>query len=79
VVDLNMPVMGGRAAIKVLQAIKPELRVIAVSGSDDAARAKGQGEEHELTKPYAMGDLLRCLREVLDQPPAGATSEERIP
>jgi PAS domain S-box-containing protein len=64
-VDLNMPIMDGRATIKALKAINPQVRIITVSGSDGAARPDDDVTDLRLTKPYSMGTLLHGLNQVL--------------
>jgi PAS domain S-box-containing protein len=66
-VDLNMPVMDGRTTIKALRAINPQVRIITVSGSDGAAQPGDDVTDVRLTKPYSMGTLLHCLRQVLPE------------
>jgi len=64
-VDLNMPVMDGRTTIKALRAIDPKVRIITVSGSEEAPQPGQDVAEFQLTKPYSMSTLLHCLRQVL--------------
>ncbi len=72
-VDLDMPVMDGRTAIKAMKAIRPQLHIITVTGSTSPTSVPwGDDTELRLTKPYSMGTLLHSLREVLARPPAGA-------
>jgi PAS domain S-box-containing protein len=69
VVDLDMPVMNGCAAMRVFRAVNPQIRIIAVSGSGDAvAFAGGDRADLQLKKPYSMGTLLQALRQVLTGP-----------
>ena len=69
VIDLDMPVMDGRAAIKASRAADPHARIITVSGSIDSTDQPGdEGLEVRLKKPYSMGTLLQTLRQVLSQP-----------
>jgi CheY-like chemotaxis protein len=68
VVDLDMPVMDGRTAIKAIRAVDPHARIITASGSIDSTGQLGnEGLEGRLTKPYSMGTLLQTLRQVLVQ------------
>ena len=64
-VDLNMPIMDGRATIKALKAINPHVRIITVSGSNGAARPDDDVTDLRLSKPYSMGTLLHGLNQVL--------------
>ena len=71
-VDLDMPVMDGRTAIKAMKAISPDLHIITISGSGAPTTPPwGEHTELELTKPYSMGTLLHGLRDVLTRAPAG--------
>ena len=70
-IDLNMPVMDGRTTIKALRAIDPKVRIITVSGSEDAAKPGEAVTDYQLTKPYSMSTLLHCLRQVLSGPTIG--------
>jgi PAS domain S-box-containing protein len=70
-VDLDMPVMDGCAAMRAFRAVNPQIRIIAVSGSGDAvALAAGDCTDLQLRKPYSMGTLLQALRQVLAGPAA---------
>ena len=74
-VDLDMPIMDGRTAIKAMKAINPQLHIITVTGScSPSAPPWGEDSELQLTKPYSMGTLLHGLREVLTRPPAGSAA-----
>ena len=71
-VDLDMPVMDGRTAIKAMKAISPQLRIITMSGSGSPTTPPwGEDTDLELTKPYSMGTLLHGLRDVLTRPRPG--------
>jgi CheY-like chemotaxis protein len=66
VVDLDMPVMDGRTAMRAFRAVNPQVRIIAVSGSGEAAALEmGDRADLWLKKPYSMGTLLQALRQVL--------------
>jgi PAS domain S-box-containing protein len=67
IVDLNMPVMDGITTIRALRAINPRVRIITVSGSDGAVQPGDDLTNQRLTKPYSMGTLLNCLRQVLSE------------
>ena len=67
--DMMMPVMDGLATMKGLRAIDPQVRIIASSGlyrpetDPDATR----GVHAFLRKPYSDEQLLKTLRQVLDE------------
>ena len=72
-VDLDMPIMDGRTAIKAMKAISPQLHIVTVSGSGSTTTPPWCDDaELQLTKPYSMGTLLHSLREVLTRPRAGS-------
>ena len=68
--DLNMPGMGGRQCLKELLGLEPALKVIVSSGHctqgeiDETMRL---GAAEFLTKPYHHSDLLKKIRETLDE------------
>ncbi len=71
VVDLDMPVMNGCAAMAIFRAVNPRVRIIAVSGSGGAiALAAGKEADLLLKKPYSMDALLQALHQVLAGPAA---------
>lgn len=66
--DLIMPSMGGVTAIRTLQKINPEVKIIATSGlssSDDTAEALSIGAKRFLDKPYTSEVLLITIHSVL--------------
>jgi two-component system, cell cycle sensor histidine kinase and response regulator CckA len=79
--DMNMPVMDGAATVAALRRIDPHLRVVAVSGRDlpQALREGRLAVQALLAKPYAAGQLLSTLAEVLGTPPDRSTpSHDRV-
>lgn len=69
--DLNMPVMSGEEALKELLRIRPEARIVLVSGHDEVdavERFDGMGLSGLLMKPFDMGALIAKVNEVLEQP-----------
>ncbi|MBE9180318.1 PAS domain S-box protein [Oculatella sp. LEGE 06141] len=69
--DMMMPTMDGATAIRTLQKINPQIKVIAVSGlslNQQSAISSGNGVKAFLPKPYTAETLLRTLRNVLDEP-----------
>ena len=66
--DIMMPVMDGTIAIRTLQAINPNLKIVAASGlaNSNTLNEMGIQVSYFLPKPYDAQDLLVLLRQVLD-------------
>jgi PAS domain S-box-containing protein len=72
VTDAVMPEMGGAVLAEELAKVRPDLRVIFMSGyTEDTVSQHGVPEHvpHFLAKPFMTDALLRMVREVLDAPP----------
>ena len=73
VTDMVMPQMGGRELAERLRAIRPELRVLFMSGyTDDIVVRRGisRATSAFIQKPFAVSAFTRKVRETLDAPPA---------
>lgn len=67
--DIIMPVMNGKEAADRIRALRPGTRILFTSGyTADIIRSRGELEEGEelLLKPVAPGELLRRIRQMLD-------------
>ncbi|NDY41479.1 response regulator [Dissulfurirhabdus thermomarina] len=70
--DLMMPRLGGREAFQAIQARKPGIRVVFISGyATDYAYKKGLLEKGAVfvSKPVSPNELLKAIREALDRAP----------
>lgn len=77
--DVVMPGMGGAELARQIRSIRPDIKVLYMSGY--APRAAGRDERLEegapfLQKPFTAEDLLRTVRRVLD---TGVCRAERTP
>lgn len=71
VLDLVMPVMGGKQCLEKLLEIDPNVRVVISSGfsvEGRTGRMIESGAKGFVTKPFRSIDFLRKVREVLDGP-----------
>jgi response regulator RpfG family c-di-GMP phosphodiesterase len=76
--DVVMPEMGGRLLAEQLTQVRPDVRVLFMSGyTDDAIMRHGISQHRVsfLQKPFTTETLARRVREVLDAPaePIAAT------
>ena len=67
--DLEMPVMNGRAAIRALRKLDPSCPIVALTGLVD--RSSGIEGVESLHKPFTPPTLLRVVRALLAQRQAG--------
>jgi len=69
--DLMMPVMGGRGALAELLTIDPKVKVVLWSGylmGGDAESVETLGARAFISKPFKVEDLAAVLRDVLAAP-----------
>jgi hypothetical protein len=68
IVDMVMPIMDGRATIRALRKIDPDVKIVAVSGlKDDEEHVQAARVDANtfLSKPYTAETLLKTLHELL--------------
>ena len=73
VTDVVMPELSGRDLVRELRTVKPDLKVLYMSGyTDDAVLRQGMLEPGAafIQKPFRPDDLARRIRDLLDAPPA---------
>ena len=76
--DVRMPFLGGSELAAKLLALRPDLRLLYISGY--AAKVELGPNAALLQKPFVRADLLRAVRSVLDRPlvatPGVSTQEQ---
>jgi CheY-like chemotaxis protein len=68
IVDIMMPEMDGKTAIRALKQLNPELKIIAVSGLINRQEIIAELADNVtafMNKPYGNDDLLRTISEIL--------------
>jgi CheY-like chemotaxis protein len=76
--DVVMPGMSGTELAQHLRVIKPELKLLFISGyTDDVGIGAGDPASAYLQKPFTPEALARIIRELLDMQPASATPAVR--
>jgi PAS domain S-box-containing protein len=67
-IDMMMPSLDGGTAIRTLQKINSQVKIIAMSGlasTESIARSSGNGVQAFLSKPFTAKELLQTLHQVL--------------
>ncbi|MDP3063219.1 MAG: response regulator [Chloroflexota bacterium] len=75
VTDVVMPQMGGRELVEKIRALRPDLKVLYMSGyAENAIAHHGVLEAgvHFIQKPLSIAAFVRAVRQALDQPPLEA-------
>jgi CheY-like chemotaxis protein len=76
--DVVMPGMSGTELAQHLRVIKPELKLLFISGyTDDVGIGSGDPASAYLQKPFTPEALARTIRELLDVPPTKVSSFPR--
>lgn len=69
-IDMMLPALDGLTAMRTLQKINPQVKIIASSGlmsSSKLAAVMGSGAKTFLSKPYTLKELLHTLQMVLSE------------
>jgi len=76
--DLVMPAITGRQVARQLRQLRPDLRVLYISGHDQQTSESADQEPIAvLRKPFAGGALVQKVREILNEEPAHGLEEKR--
>jgi CheY-like chemotaxis protein len=70
ILDINMPIMGGKETFAKLKTIDPDIRIIVSTGySNKSSETLPTGDSADafLQKPYQLEELSRTMRDVLEQ------------
>lgn len=70
VMDMNMPIMDGAAAIRAIRSIAPDVKFIVTSGLDSRSKVTAAKLQVQscLFKPYSAEQLLQAIHDVLRAP-----------
>jgi CheY-like chemotaxis protein len=66
ITDIVMPLMEGNELIRILRSIKPDIKVIVVSGYSDETASNDGMVDAFLKKPFERIELLSTVRRILD-------------
>jgi CheY-like chemotaxis protein len=69
ILDLTLPRMGGEGALREIRSIRPDARVILMSGYDDEQtmrRLVDAGSSGFLRKPFSVADLRSMMGKALE-------------
>jgi len=70
ILDVIMPGMGGRRCLEELLKMNPEAKVLVSSGymlDEPPGATRKTGAKRFILKPYTLRDLLKVIREVLEE------------
>jgi DNA-binding response OmpR family regulator len=72
IADIGLPSVGGLSLIRWLKAMRPDAKIVAISGIGDSVQemALEAGAYAFLAKPFQLSELARVVREL----PPGSTS-----
>ncbi len=66
ITDVVMPRIGGRELAEALSALRPEMKVLFMSGYTDRTLTGVQEKDQFIRKPFTPAALARKVREVLE-------------
>lgn len=76
ITDIIMPQMEGKDLIRHFRAIKPDTKIIAISGySNEPIKKESMPLDAFIKKPFEGSHLLTTVRRVLDRAPTGDTQD----
>ena len=78
VTDVGMPGMSGRDVAKRVKALRPQVKVILLSGwgiQENLKEAREAGIDRVLSRPYPLAALLTAIKEVLSGAAVQVTTE----
>jgi PAS domain S-box-containing protein len=73
ILDMNMPVMGGKETYAKLKSLDPDVRIIISTGYSSKGfefLPSGDSSSAFLQKPYQLEELSRVMRDVIDKKPS---------
>jgi two-component system, cell cycle sensor histidine kinase and response regulator CckA len=78
--DVVMPGMSGKELAQHLRVIKPELKILFISGyTDDVGLGSGDQSSAYLQKPFTPEAVAKVVRDLLDDPTSGRNGSSRHP
>ena len=67
ILDVIMPGMGGKQCMKLILSEKPVAKILLTSGFPEKNNVEKEGAAGFIEKPFDFGDILRVIRETIDQ------------
>jgi CheY-like chemotaxis protein len=67
ITDIVMPLMEGNELIKIFKEIKPDIKIVVISGYSNETINKDSGIDAFLKKPFEGSELLLTIRRILDR------------
>jgi two-component system cell cycle sensor histidine kinase/response regulator CckA len=77
--DVVMPKIGGRELASRLSTLRPDVKILFMSGYSEYATGDQISPQHQiLQKPFSVSSLVERVREALEPAPDGDQSDGRI-